>query len=236
MCAPAAARPLSLRNCATTSIGSVANKQAKPVLSASACSSQNGLVPGRQLLDTVVDLDGAARVYSHLFLGNSKKLPIFKNIGGIPILLLLDFVTACPSIAHEWVFKVLEASFAPIGFCNLICCLYFLSPAYISGSSNAVFFILSGVLQGCPLSGFLFDSAIDPFLRALNKAVDEYKFANKLIPKGISRAAADDIGFALKRLDTLFFWNPFSGHINLPRVWILASQSVSLLSFPISAT
>ena len=52
---------------------------------------------------------------------------------------------------------------------------------------------LSGVLQGCPASAFLFNNALDPF---------PLEFHNALRSKnaGIVRACADDIGISLIRL------------------------------------
>ena len=53
--------------------------------------------------------------------------------------------------------------------------------------------IVSGVLQGCPLSGTLFVLVIDPLLWAFKK-----KLSSTVI-----RTCADDIGMALRRLDEL---------------------------------
>ena len=59
---------------------------------------------------------------------------------------------------------------------------------------------MSGVLQGCPASGMLFNSALDPFLFAFCSALGNGS-------KGIIRGCADDIGFALsgmKHLNLLY--------------------------------
>ena len=55
---------------------------------------------------------------------------------------------------------------------------------------------LSGVLQGCPASAFLFNNALDPFLT---------RFHNTFRPNnaGIVRACADDIGISIVRLKHL---------------------------------
>ena len=60
---------------------------------------------------------------------------------------------------------------------------------------------LSGVLQGCPASGWLFDSALDPFLIAFNSKL-------RFEEKGIVRACADDLSFALSRLKHLLLLYP----------------------------
>ena len=60
---------------------------------------------------------------------------------------------------------------------------------------------LSGVLQGCPASAFLFNNALDPFLCAFNSALGHGNY-------GIVRACADDITFALSRLKHLHDLKP----------------------------
>ena len=49
----------------------------------------------------------------------------------------------------------------------------------------------AGVRQGCPLSALLFVAAVDPFLRAMRRAMD---------PTSIHRAFADDVGLVLTSL------------------------------------
>ena len=60
---------------------------------------------------------------------------------------------------------------------------------YQGGNIHIIIRYLSGVLQGCPASGWLFNSAIDPFL---------YVFSRILKPNGIGivRACVDDLSFA----------------------------------------
>ena len=64
------------------------------------------------------------------------------------------------------------------------------------GNEYVVLSFLSGVLQGCPASGMLFNSALDPFLLAFCTVLGNGT-------KGILRGCADDIGFALSRLSHL---------------------------------
>ena len=61
---------------------------------------------------------------------------------------------------------------------------------------HLLFWFLSGALQGCPASAFLFTVALDPFL---------YIFEHTLISHslGILRACADDLGAALRKLAAL---------------------------------
>jgi len=56
-----------------------------------------------------------------------------------------------------------------------------------------MFSILSGVLQGCPLSGTLFVLVVDPLL---------WMFRTR-VSSAIIRACADDVGAALRRMQDL---------------------------------
>mgnify|MGYP002176889572 CR=1 FL=1 len=61
-----------------------------------------------------------------------------------------------------------------------------------------MFVILSGVLQGCPLSGSLFVMAIDPLLHMFRIKLEDSAL-------GMVCACADDIGIALKVAEALPF-------------------------------
>ena len=61
------------------------------------------------------------------------------------------------------------------------------------GASRILIHLLSGVLQGCPASAFLFNNAIDPFLASFDNILRK-KHA------GIVRACADDKGIVLQQL------------------------------------
>ena len=53
--------------------------------------------------------------------------------------------------------------------------------------------VISGVLQGCPLSGFLFVRSIDPLVHLFQNKIEDRAL-------GAVRACADDIGASLKAL------------------------------------
>ena len=63
-------------------------------------------------------------------------------------------------------------------------------------SDKLLMYMLSGVLQGCALSGSLFVIAIDPFLRYASKLLEGHEH-NTL------RACADDLGAVLSHFTGL---------------------------------
>ena len=65
-----------------------------------------------------------------------------------------------------------------------------------NGETFIIIMFLSGVLQGCPASGWLFNNALDPFLVMFDRALENGR-------KGIFRACADDLSFSLSRLKHL---------------------------------
>ena len=62
----------------------------------------------------------------------------------------------------------------------------------VKNDSQLFWSSLTGVIQGCALSGSLFAIAMDPILRWVKASIN-------LVGFGIVRACADDIGGALKR-------------------------------------
>ena len=85
-----------------------------------------------------------------------------------------DFAAAFPSISQDWIRRVVERCFCVDGLANLVLSFYYL-PHVVNSLSMATFFVMSGIIQGCPVSGLLFDSALDPFLRFASHQV-------KLVP------------------------------------------------------
>ena len=116
----------------------------------------------------------------------------------MPIMAFYDFAAAFPSLFHEWIFLVLRAVGCPLGIINVVEGIYHENHAYIQseGTLTFLFHILSGALQGCPLSGSLFAIAVDPFLWSIHEKVDAKD-------KGVTRACADDIGQSLSSISTL---------------------------------
>lgn len=167
--------------------------------------AQRGFVPQRHFLQNVIDLDSASRTFALQNRGNRKLSQWFS------ILALFDFLAAFPSMLHHWIFSVLDHRGFPQYFINFVRSLYFCNAAYasVSGGLQFLYWIFSGVLQGCPASAFLFDCALDPFLEAFGEIFDK----NTGIPQhpariGIIRACADDIGMALLSFRALSYIKP----------------------------
>jgi hypothetical protein len=193
-------RPLGLKNSVNKILAGVANWSCKPALSKSTVYTQRGFVPDRQLIENVVNLDTAARISSAK--GNTQfDSPMNPRL--CPILALWDIASAFPSVSHEWLMLVLDLIGAPCGLRNLVRALYRACRAFavMNGDIRFLYFVQSGVLQGCPLSGMLFAIIFDPFLRHLEAVIDARR-------QGTSRACADDVGASLNSLSSLLEIKP----------------------------
>ena len=155
--------------------------------------AQNGFVSGRNFLNNLVDVDAAARIYSIKHTGAVPE--IGKLVKNTPIISSNDFGAAFPSTFHQWIWLVLAHRKLPPRFVKFFQAIYRNAAAVTVHNGVPIILIrfLSGVLQGCPASAMLFNLALDPFLAAFERALD---FGNK----GIVRACADDVSFALCRL------------------------------------
>ena len=69
------------------------------------------------------------------------------------------------------------------------------------GKHHILINFLSGVLQGCPASAFLFNNALDPFLTSFDKILRDND-------AGIVRACADDMGISLRKLKHMHLIDP----------------------------
>ena len=184
--------PLSLKNCDNKIVCAVVNFALRTPLATHACPVQRGFIPGRQLLSNVVDLGVYGRIRG------------MQPVDSDPSLIsLYDFAAAFPSMSHTWIAACPTALGAPPGARDLImsmCCLN-LAHSAAGGALIPLFLSLSGVLQGCPLSGFLFAVGVDPFLWWMYKVIE-------LAGLGKIRVCADDIGTALKNISALLVLYP----------------------------
>ena len=186
----AEARPVGMKhNKENTIIGAVWNESAKHALAASANRIQQGFIPGRQMIENVMNLDTYAQVFGAA--GRGAPLAFF------------DFAAAFPSVMHSWIMIVIEQNSTPDGFRQIIRAMYgFVECGTVpEGAYFFMYLILSGVLQGCPLSGLIFAMAVDPFL---NKFVAEAEDTGA----AVIRACADDIGAALRDVSGLTILKP----------------------------
>jgi hypothetical protein len=119
-------------------------------------------------------------------------------IGALPVLALFDFAAAFPSVAHAWIRAVLLCINIPRGVLCAFDALYEGNEAYWQSGGFAcwLFTVVSGVLQGCPLSGSLFVLAIDPLLVLFERYVMRPGL-------GTVTACADDIGAFGENLGSL---------------------------------
>ena len=110
------------------------------------------------MLSNVVELDGLSRAASWHYRDRGD----FK-----PIVLAFDFAQAFPSVRQSWLHCTLSVSKVPAGFRKAVVQLYLLNPCSMvtGGVSCLIFWITSGIVQGCPLSGSLFVAASNPFYR-----------------------------------------------------------------------
>jgi hypothetical protein len=116
-----------------------------------------------------------------------------------PILATFDYGAAFPSLIHAFLFLVLRRANFLEGMLNISNGIYFIVAAVgrtETGKAAFLFWILRGVLQGCPLAGSFFALAIDPFLVKFSSSIDDNG-------KGKVRGCADDIGIALRDIRDL---------------------------------
>ena len=122
-----------------------------PAVQKSARFIQNGFIKGRQLVGNIVTIDTFGRLYS------DQAMACY-----IPIFIFWDFAAAFPSAFHRYLLAIVEFIGAPGGFCNIVRALYSGNKAFArsAGGDVLLFTLISGVLQGCPLSGTLFGVAV----------------------------------------------------------------------------
>ena len=174
-----------------------------PTFKATVNPIQQGFVPGRNFVANVVQLDLESRVSALRCLNArdasspSDLLPPH-SVASLACSLLFDFAAAFPSVLQSWLLSVLRAIQAPLGFINTFISMYSENHAYTRNQGGLVllFKVYSGVLQGCPLSGALFNVGIDPLL---------WCFSRTIVQPGLGKvfACADDIGAALNNLKGL---------------------------------
>jgi Reverse transcriptase (RNA-dependent DNA polymerase). len=170
--------------------------------------TQNGFVKGRNFLNNIMDIDASGRLYS---LRHWDKLRD-EDVSHVPVHAAWDFESAFPCVNHKWIWAVLSHRKLPVNFLNLFKSIYQHARAIFRHNDatkcnqqaveeHVLIWFLSGVLQGCPGSAFLFNNALDPFLVCMDRVLRSKR-------AGIVRACADDVGSSLRRLKHLGLLHP----------------------------
>ena len=154
---------------------------------------QRGFVHGRNFVLNILELD----VFSRVFTNSSRS--------SLPpaILVFFDLLVAFPTLAIAWLFQVLEATGAPLGFCIYVESMYIDLLHVIQYRGSMVLFGLAtqGVVQGCPLASLLYVLGMHPFSMLFERYICNPKL-------GLVRQCADDISALLKIMEDLpkLFW------------------------------
>jgi exonuclease III len=173
---PGEVRPLSIVNTDNRLMANAVRMRVEPLLAQAISPAQRGFLPGRSMLQNVVEIDGEMRAAS---LQAERPAAVF-----------FDFAAAFPSLAHDFLFDVLEHLRLPRHFRSFVSNLYFGNGCRIAaaGDGHEGFSIRAGIRQGCPLSPLLFALCGDLLLRRLHR----------ILPGDLCRAYADDIGLVAK--------------------------------------
>lgn len=148
----AALRPMPSMQTSAKVIAATAHAGRSSVAHRTVCHQQRGFVLGRQLVDNVIEVAGELVEFAQLQ-------------DCLPAIVLLDFAQASPTLAHRWIFVVLQAR-QPIPPT--------LDPrplrqhGYVCGGvcELSAMHVARGMKQGCPLSGSKFVFSANPLTRA----------------------------------------------------------------------
>ena len=124
---PAQTRPLKCKNHDNKILAGEGNYYISRSVKKHACEIQHGFMWVRNFLCNVVGIDAFARFASYP-----------SNYHLLPLIILFDLKAAFPSVAHDWLFLVLEFSNATRTFINFVKALYhhvkvFVSVSFIPG-------------------------------------------------------------------------------------------------------
>ena len=176
---PQQLRPLSIVNTDNRLVASAARLRFEAPISQAIGSAQRGFLKGRSMLLNVLLVDTRLRT----------ACAESDHAGAV----FFDFEAAFPSLAHRYLHATLEKLGLPASVSNLVRSLYFGHGCQVTqqGFSATAFPVQAGIRQGCPLSPLLFALAIEPLLRALQKAE----------PSLLVCAYADDIAAVSSNLE-----------------------------------
>ncbi|CAK0826931.1 unnamed protein product, partial [Prorocentrum cordatum] len=167
-------------------------------------SAKRGFIPGRNFGNNILELHVSSRQMSVVPHGSTD----------IPVLYSLDFGQAFPSLNQDFLILSLRALKLPEAFVSFVTFLYASVEGVVShlGSLVHIFWIQSGIIQGCALSGTLYALSTAVFLVDLASRVEAAGL-------GLVRACADDIGGTLLAIRHL---------VHVYRVMQMASDMANL--------
>ena len=159
-----ATRPLFLKTTANKAVMWAVNSKMKLVVKKRAAQSQRGFVLARNFLDNIVEMDGYGRCYSAAPSASAD----------LPMMLGYDFAQAFPSMQHAWLWDAVGAWEIPSGGLDLLKVNY-LGVLVVSSDAERIplYLVLRGVAQGCPASGSLFVMGVNPFVRDLERHLEQ---------------------------------------------------------------
>ena len=142
----------------------------------------------------IVELDAFSRVFNQVSNISASDF----SPSDCPGTVLYDICNAFPSVAHVWLFSVLRCLGVLKFLLNISHNLYTNSMAYSAGlgTGELLFQVLAGVRTGCPLSATLFVLVFNPIL-------DLLIFLSDGLAQSRSCMCADDVGSALRALNSL---------------------------------
>ncbi|KAF5328335.1 hypothetical protein D9619_013331 [Psilocybe cf. subviscida] len=135
------------------------------------------------------------------------------------IIVGLDQEKAYNKIAHDYLWRVLERFNFPSQFIHTVKTLYknANTSAMINGEMSTTYKVTRGVRQGCPLSCWLFDLAIEPLAEMLRKSSLEGFKTRDMVNRIVVTLFADDTTVYLSKRDDIQIL------LNILKEWCTAS-------------
>ncbi|CAK0887921.1 unnamed protein product, partial [Prorocentrum cordatum] len=187
---PSKVRVLGLRNTSLKIISSAMNAATATVAADVVPASQRGFIHRRNFGYNILELDAESRIAS--------ADPDAQNM--LPVLVSLDIAQAFPSFAHQFIRLALKAMGAPEAVLMFFdsMCNNILAMAPCAGQYVPLFYIRSGIIQGCGWSGALYALGTACFLLNLETVLEAQG-------RGLCRACADDLGLVLRTVAYLVY-------------------------------
>ncbi|CAK0907259.1 unnamed protein product, partial [Prorocentrum cordatum] len=180
---PSKVRVLGLRDTSMKIISSTMDAATATVAAEVVPASQRGFIHRRNFGYNVLELDVESRIAS----AGPNAMDV------LPVLVSLDIAQAFPSFAHQFICLALKAMGAPEAILNFFDSMYhnLLAMAPCAGQCIPLFYVRSGIIQGCGWSGTLYAMGTASFLLNLEMVLEGQG-------RGLCRACADDLGLLLK--------------------------------------